>query len=369
MNSTIAGASGRRTFMFFDWDGDGILDLLVNTRPNVNFLKGLGQDAEGHWVFEDKGARASRAHRQPCDDPDHRPLEQPAWGPAVRFGGRFPLFPETPDAENSQTLITMPALTPAQLHKLKRWNTPTIANALEQVSRADPLAIVNRDETKDFMPEMGPMVGYAMTLVISGGDPRPKKEQPANFERYREYLASLPGPKIVVVQDADQPRCYGSISGEVGANHARALGCVGTITDGAVRDLDEMKPAGFKAIARRLAVSHAHCWPLRWGVEVEVFGTKIRPGPVDPRRQARLHHHPARRAETRPRSRPLHGRQRVRHRHPRRQRERRPHLQGNARRHETRGRGLRRQHAPQVPHRRRRMEVSLSCPAPHPFRC
>ena len=172
----------------------------------------------------------------------------------------------------------MPALTPAELHKLKRWNTPTIANALEQISRADPLAIVNRDETRDFMPEMGPMVGYAMTVVISGGDPRPKREQPDNFTRYREYLASLPGPKIVVVQDADHPRCHGSIWGEVGASHARALGCVGTITEGAVRDLDEMKAAGFKAIARRLAVSHAHCWPLRWGVEVEVFGTRVKPG-------------------------------------------------------------------------------------------
>ena len=89
---------------------------------------------------------------------------------------------------------------------------------------------------------------------------------------------SVPGPKIVVIQDADRPACYGSIWGEVGANVARTLGCVGTITDGAVRDVDEMKNAGFKALARRLAVSHAHTWPLRWGCEVEVFGTKVRPG-------------------------------------------------------------------------------------------
>lgn len=166
----------------------------------------------------------------------------------------------------------------AQLLKLRRWNTPTIANALEQISRADPLLLVNRDETQDFMPELGPMIGYAMTLVISGSDPRPKREQPDNFNRYREYLASVTGPKIVVVQDLDAPRCYGSIWGEVGATNARALGCVGTITDGAVRDLDEMRTAGFKALARRLAVSHAHCWPLRWGVDIEVFGTKVKPG-------------------------------------------------------------------------------------------
>jgi len=162
--------------------------------------------------------------------------------------------------------------------KLKRWNTPTIANALEQISRSNPLEIVNLEETKDFSPEMGPMVGRVMTVTISGSNPAPKHEQPSNFILYREYLASIPGPKIVVVKDIDQPRCYGSIWGEVGANIARSLGCVGTITDGAIRDLDEMKNAGFKALARRLAVSHAHCWPLSWGGEVEVFGTKVRHG-------------------------------------------------------------------------------------------
>ncbi len=170
------------------------------------------------------------------------------------------------------------SLTTASLQKLKRWNTPSISNALEQISRADPLSLVNLDETHDFMPEMGAMVGWAMTVVISGRDPNAKRDHPDNFTRYREYLASRPGPKIVVVQDIDRPGCYGSIWGEVGANHARALGCIGTITDGAIRDLDEMKAAGFKALARRLAVSHAHCWPLQWGLEVEVFGAKVKPG-------------------------------------------------------------------------------------------
>ena len=57
----------------------------------------------------------------------------------------------------------------------------------------------------------------------------------------------------------------------------RALGCVGTITDGAIRDLDEMTSAGFKALARRLCVGHAHVHPVRWGCEVEVFGRTVKP--------------------------------------------------------------------------------------------
>lgn len=169
-------------------------------------------------------------------------------------------------------------LSHAELLKLKRWNTPTIANAIEQVSRADPLTLANLEEARDFMPEMGPMVGYAMTVVMAGSRPQPKREHPESFQRYREYLASRPGPKIVVVQDADKPGCFGAFWGEIGANHARALGCVGTITDGAIRDVAEMKNAGFKALARRLAVSHGHTWPLAWGIEVEVFGTRVKPG-------------------------------------------------------------------------------------------
>jgi regulator of RNase E activity RraA len=169
-------------------------------------------------------------------------------------------------------------LSPAELLQLQRWNTPTIANAVEQLTRADRLTLSNLEPTHDYMPEMGAMVGYAMTVVISGKSPKPKYDHPENFQRYRAYLASRPGPKIVVMLNTDKPHCFGAMWGEVGAHQARALGCVGTITDGAVRDLAEMKHAGFKAIARRLAVSHAHCWPLQWGVEVEVFGTKVRPG-------------------------------------------------------------------------------------------
>jgi regulator of RNase E activity RraA len=48
--------------------------------------------------------------------------------------------------------------------------------------------------------------------------------------------------------------------------------------DGAIRDLDEMRNAGFKALARQLCVSHAYSWPVKWGCDVHVFGCQVRPG-------------------------------------------------------------------------------------------
>ncbi len=173
----------------------------------------------------------------------------------------------------------MPILIHADLLQLKRWNTPTIYNGWEQITKRDSgAAAFNLEETRDFMPQMGPMVGYAVTLVIQPGDASHRKMNPNAGIEYRRYVASLPGPKIVVVQDLDKPQVFGSAWGEVSANMHRALGCVGTITDGAIRDVDEMTNAGFKALARRFSVGHAHVHPVQWGCEVEVFGRTVRPG-------------------------------------------------------------------------------------------
>jgi regulator of RNase E activity RraA len=166
-----------------------------------------------------------------------------------------------------------------QMLQLKRWNTPTIYNGWEQITKMDAASpVTNLDEARDYMPQMGPMVGYAVTVVIEPSNPSHKLSNPRAWSEYRSYLASVPVPKIVVVQDLDRPRVVGSFWGEVNANVHRALGCVGTIVDGAIRDVDEMTNAGFKALAKRLCVGHAHSTPVRWGCEVDVFGTRVSPG-------------------------------------------------------------------------------------------
>ena len=172
-----------------------------------------------------------------------------------------------------------PLLSHSDLLQLQRWNTPTIYNGWEQITRLDAARdAFNLEETKDFMPHMGPMVGYAVTAVVQPGHRAHVEANPKACSEYRRYIASQPGPKIMVVQDLDKPGCLGAFWGEVNANNHRTLGCVGTITDGAIRDLDEMNNAGFKALARRLAVGHACAWPVSWGGPVEVFGRRIEPG-------------------------------------------------------------------------------------------
>ena len=173
----------------------------------------------------------------------------------------------------------MRPLSHSDLLQLKRWNTPTIYNGWEQVTKGHPGADgFNLEETRDFMPQMGPMVGYAVTVVIEPSNASHRTANPNAGNEYRRYMASIPGPKIVIVEDLDKPGVIGSFWGEVNSNLHSALGCVGTITDGAIRDVDEMTNAGFKALARRLCVGHAYVHPVRWNCEVKVFGRTVRPG-------------------------------------------------------------------------------------------
>jgi regulator of RNase E activity RraA len=173
----------------------------------------------------------------------------------------------------------MNSLSHAEILQLKRWNTPTIYNGWEQITARDTAADgFNLEETRDFMPRMGPMIGYAVNVVIEPSNEKHREDNSDAWDAYRRYVAGVPGPKIVCVQDLDKPRTIGSFWGEVNSNIHRALGCVGTIVDGGIRDVDEMTNAGFKALARRLCVGHAHVHPVRWNCEVEVFGRVIAPG-------------------------------------------------------------------------------------------
>ncbi|MBT5928093.1 MAG: RraA family protein, partial [Verrucomicrobia bacterium] len=93
-----------------------------------------------------------------------------------------------------------PQLSHSELLQLKRWNTPTIYNGWEQITRQDRIRDgINLEETTDFMPEMGPMVGYAVTLIVEPSQPDHVPARHNAWQDYRAYIASLPGPKIVVV--------------------------------------------------------------------------------------------------------------------------------------------------------------------------
>lgn len=173
----------------------------------------------------------------------------------------------------------MAPLTRSELLELRRWNTPTIYNGWEAVTRKNRMEChMSKEDIQDYGPSMGAMVGYAVTVEYICSDEAVKAANPDCYLNLYKYLASIPGPKILMAKDLDAPNSVGSIFGEVTANAYRSLGCVGGITDGYVRDVDEGIYGGFKMMAKRLGVGHAYSCPLRFGTEIEIYGTTVKPG-------------------------------------------------------------------------------------------
>ena len=166
------------------------------------------------------------------------------------------------------------------LLELKRWNTPSVYNGWEaitqQESREGPLQPGRDARLHAADGADGRLCGDRGHRAEQSATTR--RRNPNVWSEYRRYVAGVPGPKIVVVQDLDKPQFVGAYWGEVNSNTHRALGCVGTIVDGAIRDVDEMCNAGFKALAKRTSVGHAYSVPVRWNCDVEVFGCPVRPG-------------------------------------------------------------------------------------------
>jgi 4-hydroxy-4-methyl-2-oxoglutarate aldolase len=95
-----------------------------------------------------------------------------------------------------------------------------------------------------------------------------------------EHVVELPEPRFVVVEDLDDPPGVGSYWGEVNGSIFNALGCVAVVTNGAVRDLAEMRAIGMQAFAASVAISHAYVHLVRVGDPVTVGGLAVRPGDI-----------------------------------------------------------------------------------------
>jgi regulator of RNase E activity RraA len=167
-------------------------------------------------------------------------------------------------------------LSPEQIDALKRFNTPTISNAIEIFNvRARHLGFLPHS-IRCLFPDLGPMVGYAVTSQTQGGysaDPWPDLTDP-----YLRYVAAESGPKVAVAQDLDNPPGLGAQFGEVNATIHKRLGCVGHITDGCPRDLDEVRTLGFHLYGLNPCVSHAYVRLVDFGKPVRLAGVEVRPG-------------------------------------------------------------------------------------------
>jgi len=169
-------------------------------------------------------------------------------------------------------------LSDVDLERLRAFDSYTVSNAIENLNaRLRNEGFVSGTVRCRF-PEMPTMVGYAATGRIRTVSP--PMTQRCYYDRmdWWNYVASIPKPRVIVVEDADGKPGLGAFIGEIHAAIGVALDCVGCVTNGAVRDLPGIRALNFQLFAGRLSVSHAYAHIIDFNEPVEIGGLKIRSG-------------------------------------------------------------------------------------------
>lgn len=167
-------------------------------------------------------------------------------------------------------------LTPEQLDALRQFDAPTVANAIETFNVRPRNTGFMSPDIRCMFPDLGVMVGYACTAIIAADHQPPAQPRVTRQDWWRKVQEAL-APRVVVMQDSDtQP--VGSFWGEVNGNVHKALGCIGLVTNGGVRDMDEVHALGFHYFAREILVSHAYVHLVEIDVPVSVGGMVVYPG-------------------------------------------------------------------------------------------
>jgi 4-hydroxy-4-methyl-2-oxoglutarate aldolase len=175
--------------------------------------------------------------------------------------------------------MTAPSMTPVRMEQLRRFSTCLIASAIERFQVRLPNTGFSDSSIRCMFDDLPPIIGYAVTTRIRTADP-PMEGGGYIYDRVEWWkdILTVPAPRIVVIQDVDPNPGLGALVGEVHANILKALGCVGVLTNGAVRDLNAVRASEFQMFAGNISVSHAYAHVFDFGGPVDVARMNIRPG-------------------------------------------------------------------------------------------
>jgi regulator of RNase E activity RraA len=168
-------------------------------------------------------------------------------------------------------------LTKEQTEFLKSMDTPTVCNVIEMVA---PERRGHGYTVKHLFcpfPDLPPIVGFARTVTAKAKDKVSAGDYMGKRMDYLDYVASEPRPTIAVIEDIDDDVGYGAFWGEVQSNIHKALGCLGVVTNGSIRDIPMIAP-GFQMLAGSLSPSHAYTHVEDFGIPVTVHGMTVNSG-------------------------------------------------------------------------------------------
>jgi regulator of RNase E activity RraA len=160
---------------------------------------------------------------------------------------------------------------------LRSIDTPTVCNLIEIVAPERRGAGYTVRHLHCPFPDLPPMVGFAKTVTIRAKDAVSGSSYMQKRMEYLDYVAAAPSPSVVLIEDLDDPAGYGAFWGEVQSNVHKALGCLGTVTNGSIRDIAAIAP-GFQMLAGSIAPSHAYVHVVEFGLPVNIHGMNAASG-------------------------------------------------------------------------------------------
>lgn len=170
------------------------------------------------------------------------------------------------------------------LERLRAFDTPTISNAIDSLGIRPATSGYTRPPVHAVTTRFAPVVGYAVTAAIRTTEPFADADaQKAAMLPLYPAVASVAGPKIVVVQDldlADGLDSVGCLWGEVNVTLCQAMGAVGVVTDGLVRDVPDVEALRFHYVARGVGVARGNTRVVATLEPVEVAGVVVVTGDV-----------------------------------------------------------------------------------------
>jgi len=189
----------------------------------------------------------------------------------------------------AQEVFRMAKMTELEmLQALKGFDTPSITNVVATYP-LNPLCLGlynpwtenwYTDQTIRCMyPELGRTVGYAVTCVYGLPDPGFNR---LTFMDVIDALDASLKPTILVLQQKFPPEIAGKV-GLSGANMTsatKAVGCLGVISNGPSRDLDEIRPMKFQYMLTGVSAGHGAMAVYAVNVPVSVGGMDVCPGEI-----------------------------------------------------------------------------------------
>jgi regulator of RNase E activity RraA len=168
----------------------------------------------------------------------------------------------------------------SELEFLRSIDTPTVCNLVEIVAPERRGHGYTVKHLHCPFPELPPMVGFARTVTFKAKDAVPLGQAGYMQKRldYLDYVAAAPRPSITVMEDLDGEHVgYGAFWGEVQSNVHKALGCLGVVTNGSIRDIP-MIASGFQMLAGSIVPSHAYVHVVDFAIDVTVHGMAAKSG-------------------------------------------------------------------------------------------